>query len=110
MNRLQGKVALITGAARGLGLAIAKRFVEEGASVVVLNDLDLESVEKAAAPLGGLGLAADVSNEDQVRTAIDVLEAALPPLAALANIAGVSSPVAYTSWAGPSVQVARAVR
>ena len=67
MNRLQGKVALITGAARGLGLAIAKRFIEEGASVVVLNDLDNEAVEKAAAPLGAVGLAADVSSSAAVK-------------------------------------------
>jgi NAD(P)-dependent dehydrogenase (short-subunit alcohol dehydrogenase family) len=41
MNRLNGKTALVTGAARGLGAAIARRFAEEGATVII-NDLNLE--------------------------------------------------------------------
>ena len=51
MNRLAGKRALITGAARGIGAAIAARFKEEGAQVIV-NDLDLERARAAAKPLG----------------------------------------------------------
>ncbi|MFV2090639.1 MAG: SDR family NAD(P)-dependent oxidoreductase, partial [Pseudomonadales bacterium] len=42
MNRLQGKTALVTGSARGLGARIAERFVEEGAHVI-LNDLSIEA-------------------------------------------------------------------
>jgi NAD(P)-dependent dehydrogenase (short-subunit alcohol dehydrogenase family) len=48
MDRLQEKIALITGAARGLGLAIGRRFRDEGATVVV-NDLDAGAAERAAA-------------------------------------------------------------
>ena len=47
MNRLQGKTALITGAARGLGAAIARRFAEEGARVII-NDLSLEAARATA--------------------------------------------------------------
>ena len=48
--RLEGKVALITGGARGIGAAIARRFVQEGAHVI-LNDVDPVGVEKTAAEL-----------------------------------------------------------
>jgi 3-oxoacyl-[acyl-carrier protein] reductase len=89
MNRLQGKVALITGAARGLGLAIAKRFVEEGAQVV-LNDVDVVSAEKAAAPLGGLGLGADVSDSAAVRRMFEAVGKRFGRLDVLVNNAGIS--------------------
>ncbi|HTO08332.1 MAG TPA: SDR family NAD(P)-dependent oxidoreductase [Myxococcota bacterium] len=89
MNRLQGKVALVTGAARGLGLAIAKRFVEEGAQVVI-NDVDLVAAEKAAAPLGGLGLAADVSDSAAVRKMFETTQRRLGRLDVLVNNAGIS--------------------
>ena len=89
MNRLQGKVALVTGAARGLGLAIAKRFVEEGAQVVI-NDVDLVAAEKAAAPLGGLGLAADVSDSAAVRRMFETTAKRFGRLDVLVNNAGIS--------------------
>ena len=47
MNRLSGKTALITGAARGLGAQIARRFAEEGARVIV-NDLSLDAAQVVA--------------------------------------------------------------
>ena len=65
MNRLAGKRALITGAARGIGAAIAARFKEEGAEVIV-NDLDLERARAAAKPLGAQAVAADVADSASV--------------------------------------------
>jgi 3-oxoacyl-[acyl-carrier protein] reductase len=89
MNRLQGKVALITGAARGLGLAIARRFVEEGAHVIV-NDVDEVAAEKAAAPLGGVGIGADVSNSAAVRRMFATVAKRFGRLDVLVNNAGIS--------------------
>ena len=52
MSLLTGQTAVITGGAQGLGLAIAQRFVDEGARVV-LGDVNLEATQSAAAQLGG---------------------------------------------------------
>ncbi len=89
MARLDGKLALITGAARGLGYAIARRFREEGADVIV-NDLDRESAEKAAAELGGIGIAADVSDSDAVSRMFERVRDDYGRLDILVNNAGIS--------------------
>ncbi|WP_030455615.1 3-oxoacyl-ACP reductase [Herbidospora cretacea] len=65
MQRLQDRVAVITGAAGGIGLATARRFAEEGARLV-LADLDEEAGRSAAEEVGGLFVRADVSREDDV--------------------------------------------
>jgi len=64
MNRLAGKTALITGAARGIGLAFAKAYVAEGAHVA-LADLDIERAQTAAADLGDAALAVEMDVTDQ---------------------------------------------
>ena len=61
---LQGKVAIVTGAARGIGRAIAERYVREGASVVVA-DLNEQGAKSAAAEIEGacVGMVLDVRKE-----------------------------------------------
>jgi NAD(P)-dependent dehydrogenase (short-subunit alcohol dehydrogenase family) len=69
---LDGKVAVVTGAAQGIGNAIARGLAAEAARVVVA---DLQRAEEAARPLGGVGLTVDVSDESQVERMVeDVLE------------------------------------
>ncbi len=73
---LNGKTALVTGAAQGLGRALAERLAQAGADVVML-DLQAEEVADAASEIAAncgvraLGLVADITNEQQVRAAFD---------------------------------------
>ena len=89
-GRLVGKVAIITGAARGQGEAEARRFVAEGASVLLTDVLDEEGVAVAAA----LGEAAayrhlDVTSEDEWTAAVADCEARFGPVTVLVNNAGI---------------------
>ncbi len=75
MGKLDGKVAIVTGAAHGIGRATARRFGQEGATVVIA-DIDRELGPETAATLIKEGLAAefletDVANEESIRHAVD---------------------------------------
>jgi len=90
MDRLAGKVALITGAARGQGASAARRFVEEGAKVVIADILDTEGKQLA----DELGDAAryqrlDVTDEAEWAAAIERTVAEFGTLNVLVNNAGV---------------------
>ena len=65
---LAGRVAVVTGAASGMGRATAQRLVAEGMQVCAL-DIDGDAVQAVAEPIGALGLACDVSDADQVDAA-----------------------------------------
>jgi 3-hydroxybutyrate dehydrogenase len=71
--KLDGKVALVTGAASGIGYAIAKRYLAADGRVVIA-DLNVEGASKAAKALGGaksaIGVGMDVSNEEQVNAGV----------------------------------------
>src|SRR2546425_10077821 len=88
--KLHGRAALVTGAARGIGLAIASRFVTEGARVALV-DID-ESVEGAAKRLGegALGLVADVTATADVERAVTTAHQRWGRLDVVVNNAGVT--------------------
>ena len=98
----QARTAVLTGAAspRGIGQATANYLAERGWNIGVI-DLD-DSESKAVARciserygVSAVGVGADVADEAAVGAAFDVLEAELPQLVALVNLAGISSPDAY---------------
>ncbi len=91
MRGLEGKRVLITGGAGGIGLAAARRFLEEGARVAIL-DRDAGAGERACRELPGLGpvLTADVSDPEQVAAAFKTLDGVWGGLDVLVNNAGIS--------------------
>jgi NAD(P)-dependent dehydrogenase (short-subunit alcohol dehydrogenase family) len=90
-GRLEGKVAVITGAASGIGREAARRFAEEGASVCVA-DLADEPGEETAAEIGGLYVHADVTNPDDVRRMYWEAADRFGGIDVLFNNAGISPP------------------
>ncbi len=92
-HQRDSRVALLTGAARGIGLGIAERLVRDGWQVV-LADIDGTECEQAAARLGPAARAIklDVRDEEQVREAIRHTEEWHGGLDALVNNAGISDP------------------
>jgi rhamnulose-1-phosphate aldolase/alcohol dehydrogenase len=90
---LATRIALVTGAASGIGKAIATRLAAEGACVVIA-DLDQAKASAAAAELGtsdiAIGVVADVTREDQVQAAVDATVLAFGGLDILVNNAGLS--------------------
>lgn len=93
MSRLAGRVAVVTGGSRGIGLATARRFAEEGARVTIM-DVNEEALSSANEQLGGAGLdvfaaLGDVSKEDDVDRVLDGTVERWGRLDILVNNAGV---------------------
>ena len=90
-QRLGGKIAVITGGASGIGLATARRFAAEGATVVI-GDMDQKSGEEVAKELGGLFVSVNVADEDQVNNLFDTTMATYGRVDIAFNNAGISPP------------------
>jgi 3-oxoacyl-[acyl-carrier protein] reductase len=96
--RLEGRTALVTGAARGIGLAITERFLAEGARVALV-DRDGDAVEAAAKRLGAaaVGLVADVTRADHVERVVGDAHARWGRLDVVVNNAGITGR-SYPIW------------
>jgi len=87
---LKGRVAAVTGGARGIGFAIAARFVQSGAKVALW---DLAGAEASAGKLqGAIGLAVDVTQEKSLAAAVAETERRLGPIDILVASAGITGP------------------
>ncbi|WP_116085798.1 SDR family oxidoreductase [Tropicimonas sp. IMCC34011] len=103
MTDLNGKIALITGASRGIGAEAARAFVAAGAKVALLAR-DREAVADLAGELGpdaALAVPCDVSRFWEVRAAVDACVGTFGRLDVLVNNAGVIGPIAQMSEADP---------
>jgi 2-hydroxycyclohexanecarboxyl-CoA dehydrogenase len=89
MSRLEGKIAVVTGAARGLGRGIADRLASEGATVVV-TDVNAEGAQQAASEIGGsaVGLGCDVSDYGSVEAMVADVKERFGRIDVLVNNAG----------------------
>ncbi|MBS0126693.1 L-iditol 2-dehydrogenase [Thetidibacter halocola] len=90
MTRLAGKTALITGAARGIGLAFARRYVAEGARVAIA-DIDIVRARASAAEIGEAAIAVemDVTRQDSIDAAVTETVAGLGQIDILINNAAI---------------------
>ena len=93
MNRidLQNRCAIVTGGARGIGLAVTERFAASGARVSIW-DLDGEEAKKQADRLGQNAIAVDVTSESSVQAAVAASASALGQIDILVTSAGITGP------------------
>jgi pyridoxal 4-dehydrogenase len=94
MGKLKDRVAIVTGAAQGIGRAIADKLVEEGASVVVA-DINGEGAARVAGELNGLAVQADVSQEADAQTIVDATLERYGKVDALVHAAAI---VPFVAW------------
>jgi NAD(P)-dependent dehydrogenase (short-subunit alcohol dehydrogenase family) len=86
---VQNKIVVVTGAAAGIGRALAVAAKAVGAKAVVAADLDLKGAEETARMVGGRGFACDVSKDAQVRRLIDTVEAEVGSIDLFCSNAGI---------------------
>jgi gluconate 5-dehydrogenase len=94
---LKGRVALVTGASRGLGFAMAKALKEQGATVI-LNSRNADEIAKAADKIGAESLAFDVTDAKVSREALEEIERRHGHLDILVNNAGMQHRKPLTEW------------
>ncbi|MCI0464256.1 MAG: SDR family oxidoreductase [Gemmataceae bacterium] len=87
--RLDGKVAVVTGGGQGIGEAICRRLAAAGARVASF-DRDAARSQQVARAVNGLGLAGDVTSEEDIARALVEVERTLGPVAILVNNAGIT--------------------
>lgn len=91
MGRLDGKTAVITGAARGIGAEMAKRMAQEGANVVVTDVLDTQATVEDIRKAGGsaIGLSVNVTSDDDLTAMVEATEKEFGSLNILVNNASI---------------------
>ena len=87
--QVKNKIIVVTGAASGIGQALARRFAAEGARSVVSVDLNAEGAAATAAEVGGLSLTANVSMEADIENVIETTEQDVGPIDLFCSNAGI---------------------
>ena len=90
--RIEGKVVVVTGAARGIGRALAERFVREGAKAVVAADIDADALRDAAGSMGAIAHVADVTSQEEIDRLVATAERRCGPIDLFCSNAGISHP------------------
>jgi len=88
--KIADKTAVITGAAGGIGLALAKKFLAEGAKSVVVADKQAEQVAESARAIGATGVTCDVRNEAELTALVENTESELGPIDIFVSNAGIA--------------------
>lgn len=90
--KLKDKIVIVTGAASGIGRAMAKRFAAEGAAHIYVADLNKAALEEVAAEIGGTPVVTDVSKEDDVKALVGRAESEQGYIDLLCSNAGIGVP------------------
>ena len=86
---LSGKIALVTGAAQGIGRALAVEAKRRGAKAVVAADLDLAGAQETAKMIGGRAFKCDVGREDDIVAMVEAVEKDIGPIGLFCSNAGI---------------------
>jgi len=86
---LSDKIVVVTGAASGIGRALAQRFAKEGAKLVVCADLNGEGAAKTAKEVGGVAFTVNVGKEDDIKHLIETVEKEHGPIDLFCSNAGI---------------------
>jgi len=89
--QIKDKIVVVTGAGSGIGKALVKKFIAEGANTVVAVDINFDTASKTAQELGCVAMSADVAKEDDVRRIIEDTESTIGPIDLFCSNAGVAA-------------------
>ncbi len=99
---IKDKIVVVTGAAGGIGEALARRFHADGAKLVVCSDIDSEGVEATAKEVEGVAFTTDVSKEADIKHLIETVESDHGPIDLFCSNAGIGigggAEVANDAW------------
>jgi NAD(P)-dependent dehydrogenase (short-subunit alcohol dehydrogenase family) len=87
--KVEGKIAVITGAASGIGRALARRFKAEGAKALAIADMQEDALQAVADEIGALAMVTDVSREGDIQALVAKTEAELGPIDIFCSNAGI---------------------
>ena len=86
---VRDRIVVVTGAASGIGRALAQRFATEGAKRVICSDINADGVKAVAAEIGGRAFVTNVGKEEDIRTLIETVEAEEGPIDLFCSNAGI---------------------